>query len=256
MCYDIKTKLEAQLKRAKHYNKTEWIKELERKLEPFQENEIFHASGYAHPTLLIYSNEHATTPTPSTWGLVPHWVKDNKKRFELWNKTLNARGETIFEKPSFRQSAKSKRCIIPLDGFYEHHHFNGKPYPYLIRREDGEPLMVAGLWNEWLDTETGELINTCTIVTTKANQLLSKIHNNPKLPESRMPVLLNEADEDRWLDISGDASNIESLKKLIQPLEDGMLVAHTVQKLSGKAALGNIAEAAEYFKYDELKEVG
>ncbi len=256
MCYDIKTKLEAQLKRAKHYNNAAWIRELEQKLEPFREKEIFHASGYAHPQLLIYTNNEPFIPVISTWGLVPHWVKDNQKRFELWNKTLNARGETIFEKPSFKQSAMSKRCIVPLDGFYEHHHHKGKPYPYLIRRIDGAPISVAGLWSEWVDTETGEILNTCTIVTTRANALLSKIHNNPKLPEPRMPLILSDDIADQWLEPIANAQDVEKIKALIKPATDGVLKAHTVQRLRGKLAYGNVPKAADYFEYEELKDVG
>ena len=136
MCYDIKTSLETQLKRAKRFNDEQAIREIEEKLLPYLDLPLYHASGYSHPSLLIYTNDSPHIPIIASWGLVPHWVKDNTQRKKIWNNTLNARGETIFEKPSFRESARSKRCLIYVDGFYEHHHFKGKTYPFLIKRKD------------------------------------------------------------------------------------------------------------------------
>lgn len=116
-----------------------------------------------------------------------------------WNNTLNARGETIFEKPSFRTSAKNHRCIIYVAGFYEHHHYNNKTYPFFIYRKDAQPMALAGLWSEWKNPDTGGRLNTFSIVTTKGNKMMARIHNNPKLKEPRMPVILPSELEDEWL---------------------------------------------------------
>ena len=253
MCYDIKASLESQLRRAEFISDEAMIKELREKLKPFIESQLYHASGYAHPKTLIYADNEPFLPIVSVWGLIPHWVKDNKQRMQFWNNTLNARGETIFEKPSFRDSAKNKRCIIVLDGFYEHHHFEGKTYPFLIQKKSKEPITVAGLWSEWLDKETGEIINSFTIVTTKAHELLAKIHNNPKLAEPRMPVILPDTEIEQWLqpiDSEADKKIIENLVRAY-PAED--LEAYTVHKLRGKNALGNVPEATEAFEYEELE---
>ena len=253
MCYDIKASLESQLRRAEFISDEAMIKELREKLKPFIETQLYHASGYAHPKTLIYADKEPYLPKLSVWGLIPHWIKDNKQRMQFWNNTLNARGETIFEKPSFRDSAKHKRCIIILDGFYEHHHFKGKTYPFLIQKKSKEPLTVAGLWSEWLDKETGEIINSFTIITTRANKLLAKIHNNPKLTEPRMPVILPDAEIEQWLqpiETEADKKIIEELIKAYPPEE---LEAYTVHKLRGKNALGNVWEAAEGFVYEELE---
>lgn len=248
MCYDIKTKVEAALKRARHYGNEEAIQMLIEQFRPFLEDELFHISGFDHPKLLIYTNKSTQMPVVASWGLIPFWVKNNEQQLDIWNKTINARGEEMFEKPSFKTSANSKRCIIYIDGFFEHHHYKGNTYPFYIQRIDGQPLILGGLWDEWTNRETGEILNSFTIVTTKANQLMSKIHNNPKLKEARMPLILNEKEADEWLNGSP-----EKIKQMICPAEEGILKAHTVRKLRGKNAVGNSAEAIEEVVYNELK---
>jgi len=253
MCYDIKASLESQLRRAEFISDEAMIKELREKLKPFVETQLYHASGYAHPKTLIYADKDPFVPIVSVWGLIPHWIKDNKQRMQFWNNTLNARAETIFEKPSFRDSAKHKRCIIVLDGFYEHHHFKGKTYPFLIQKKSKEPLTVAGLWSEWLDKETGEIINSFTIITTRANKLLAKIHNNPKLTEPRMPIILPKAEIEQWLQPIETEADKKIIEQLIQAYPAEELEAHTVHKLRGKNALGNVPEATVPMVYEELE---
>ncbi|WP_297094344.1 SOS response-associated peptidase [uncultured Draconibacterium sp.] len=248
MCYDIKTKVEAALKRARHYGNEEAIQMLIEQFRPHLEEEFFHVSGFEHPKMLIYTSENFELPAIASWGLIPFWVKSEQQQLDIWNKTINARGESIFEKPSFRTSAKSKRCLVYIDGFFEHHHFGGKKYPFYIQRVDGEPIVLGGLWDEWTNKATGEVVNSFTIVTTKANSLMKKIHNNPKLQEARMPLILNEEEADQWL----NGSSVQA-KSMIQPAADGLLKAHTVRRLRGKEAVGNSPEAIEEFIYPELK---
>lgn len=107
MCYNIEIHLENTLKRARHYGDEDWIQKIEEALKPFM-------------------------PTVAKWGLIPNWVKDLDTANKIRNKTINARGESIFEKPSFKNSARTKRCLIYVNGFYEHHYFNEKTYPYYI----------------------------------------------------------------------------------------------------------------------------
>ena len=253
MCYDIKTSLETQLKRAKRFNDELAIKEIEEKLLPYLDLPLYHASGYSHPKLLIYTNDSPHIPIIASWGLVPHWVKDNVQRKKIWNNTLNARGETIFEKPSFRDSAKNKRCLIYVDGFYEHHHFKGKTYPFYIKQKNREPIILGGLWSEWVDIETGEILNTFSIVTTKGNSLLAKIHNNPKLAGPRMPLIFDEEIAKSWLEVDlKNSLDIKSLQELIQPFPYGELESHTVSRLRGKQYIGNIEEISKPFIYEDL----
>ena len=145
MCYDIKVSHEAQLKRAIRRGDWAAVEEIEEMLMPYTDLPLHHASGFTHPEILIYTDEQPEYPIVATWGLVPHWVHDEAQQKKLWNSTLNAKGETIFKKPSFRESAKNKRCLVYVDGFYEHHHFGGNTYPFYIHRKDKEPFIMAGL---------------------------------------------------------------------------------------------------------------
>ncbi len=253
MCYDIKASLEAQLTRAQREQDYQAIEEIMEKLIPLTDLPIHHASGFSHPELLIYTDRSPNYPEVATWGLVPHWVRDQEQLKKLWNNTLNARGETIFEKPSFRNAAKNNRCIIYVDGFYEHHHYKGKTYPFFIKQNNNEPLAIAGLWSEWTDDETGGSINTFTIVTTEGNPLLAKIHNNPKLKGPRMPFILPSELEDQWLVHIDDELDQKSIEELIQSYPEEELTAHTVTRLRGKEYIGNVKEVSDPFEYEELE---
>ena len=252
MCYDIKASLEAQLSRARRKNDTQAVKEILEKLIPLTNLPIYHASGFSHPELLIYTDRFPEFPEVATWGLVPHWVRDEQELKKQWNNTLNARGETIFEKPSFRTSAKNNRCLIYVDGFYEHHHYNGKTYPFYIYRKDNQPMALAGLWSEWKNPDTGGILNTFSIVTTKGNALMAKIHNNPKLQEPRMPVILPTALEDKWLNSINDELDIKAIQELIREYPEDELQGHTVAKLRGKEYAGNVETISEKVIYEEL----
>ena len=253
MCYDIKTKLESGLRRAKRYGDPQLILELEKKLKPYKDVEYFHVSGFAHPELPAYTQESPVMPEMLRWGLIPFWVKDEKAAFQIWNRMLNARGETIFEKPAFRSSAKSKRCLIYLDGFFEHHHYKGNTYPFFIQRKDYDPFAVAGLWDEWVNKNTGEVLKTFSIVTTTGNKLLSTIHNNPKLDGPRMPVILPDELENKWLEPIIEPTDKKMIEELIQPYPEDELLAYPVGKLRGKNAVGNTPTAIEPVAYPDLQ---
>lgn len=253
MCYDIKASLESQLKRAKRLGDEQAIKEIKDKLIPFTSLPLFHASGFQHPKLLIYTDRSPNFPEIAIWGLVPHWVKDKDQLRKFWNNTLNARGETIFEKPSFRASAKYHRCVIYIDGFYEHHHYNKNTYPFFIHYKNDEPMVLAGLYSDWTNPETGEVLNTFSIVTTEGNELLSKIHNNPKLRGPRMPVLLHKDSEEKWLTTINEPADEALIKAQINPWDNNGLDYFTVKKLRGKSYLGNVKETAEPYVYEELE---
>ncbi len=124
------------------------------------------------------------------WGLVPSWASDPK----IGNTMINARGETVATKPAFRTAFKRRRCIVPASGFYEWDKVAGGKIkqPYYITASDSGPLMLAGLWESWTSPE-GEIVRSYTIITTSPNEMMAKIHD-------RMPVILDEADFDRWLD--------------------------------------------------------
>jgi len=253
MCYDIKASYEAQLKRARRKGDLAAVEEILEKLIPLTDLPIHHASGFSHPELLIYTDESPEFPTVATWGLVPHWVKDEEQLKKFWNNTLNARGETIFEKPSFRQAAKNNRCIIYIDGFYEHHHFNKKIYPFFIQRKDENPIALAGLWSEWINPETNGRMITFSIVTTEGNSMMAKIHNNPKIKGPRMPLILPDKLEDQWLNPIKDDLDKQKIQELIQSYPEDELKAHTVNKLRGKEYAGNVEQISDAVVYEELE---
>ncbi len=254
MCYDIKTSLEKQLRRAILDGNLQEINEINEKLSIFtpEQIELNHASGFTHPKLIIYTEEDLYTPIIATWGLVPYWVRDSQQKNQLWNKTLNARAETMFDKPSFRQAARSGKCLIHIEGFYEHRHINKKTYPYYITSKNEELLTVAGLYSKWYNPDLGEEIITFSIVTTKANNLMTKIHNNPKLKEPRMPLILPTELENKWLLNAENPIDQKLLNDLVLPFVEEELKAFTVAPIKGKNSTGNTISATKPKEYAEV----
>jgi putative SOS response-associated peptidase YedK len=140
--------------------------------------------------------ENESELTTFRWGLVPFWAKDPS----IGNRMINARAETVAEKPSFRAAYRKRRCLILSDGFYEWHTEGGVKIPYFISLASGEPFAFAGLWENWSSKETDETLQTTTIVTTAANDFLSQLHH-------RMPVVLEPDNANRWL--NGDMELLE-----------------------------------------------
>jgi len=150
------------------------------------------------------------------WGLVPHWAKDTK----IAAKLINARGETLREKPSFRGAFKYRRCLIPVSGFYEWQRLENRKQPFFIRpAEDNVPFAFAGLWEQWTDPESGSELWSCTIVTTDANRFMQSLHH-------RMPVILARTDFDAWLDLANQDS--KHLQHLLKPCPDDWMTAYPV----------------------------
>ena len=157
----------------------------------FQQQETI--SGFTFPKTPVIANNKPGLIQPFTWGLIPFWSKDNKIR----QYTLNAKIETLTEKPSFR-NAINNRCLVIADGFYEWQWLDPKgkeKQKYLITLPDNKLFAFGGLWSEWTDKATGEILHTYTIVTTRANELMSQIHNSKK----RMPIILTQENESDWL---------------------------------------------------------
>jgi putative SOS response-associated peptidase YedK len=140
---------------------------------------------------------------PLRWGMIPSWAKDEK----IGNSLINARSETVAEKPAFRAAFKKRRCLIPTTGFYEWAPTGGKKkQPLHIRLIDGRPFALAGLWERWTDAE-GAVVESCTILTTTANDLMRPFHD-------RMPVILAPDAYATWLD---PQTPLEALQALLRP---------------------------------------
>jgi len=254
MCYDLQAKTEAQILRAQIKSGTLAVEEIMQRLVDLTNLPIYHATGFSHPEMLIYTDRSPDYPEVATWGLVPFWVQDENQLKKTWNSTLNARGETIFEKSSFRDSAKYHRCLLFISGFFEHHHHGKEIYPFFIHRKDGKPMILAGLYSDWTNPENGGKMTTFTIVTTTGNPMMAKIHNNPKLETGpRMPLILPEALADKWLLDYKDELDQKTIEGLIQEYPQEELQAHTVRKIRGKNAVGNVPEATQPFSYPELE---
>jgi len=153
--------------------------------------------------------------TTFRWGLIPPWA-DNP---QVGSRMINARGETVAEKPAFRAAFRRQRCIIPAAAFYEWKTIGGRKIPHAIMRQDGKPMAFAGLWSTWRDPATGETIRSATIITTTANEALAPLHD-------RMPVILPESSWDAWLDPGFD--NVGALKSFLGPCPADQLRAYPV----------------------------
>lgn len=149
------------------------------------------------------------------WGLIPSWAKDPK----IGNSLINARSETVHEKPAFRHAIKSNRCIIPASGFYEWEHIGDKKLPYYIRMADNSLMAFAGIWEYWKDPGEDSFLESFSILTTAANILLAPLHD-------RMPVILHPNDYGLWL--NKDMREPEHLQHLYQPLPGNELTMYRV----------------------------
>ncbi len=176
------------------------------------------------------------------WGLIPSWVKD-PRQFAL---LINARGETVNDKPAFEAAMRYRRCLIPADGFYEWQRTGGRSRPFHIRRRDRAPIAFAGLWEAWMGPN-GEELETAAIVTTQANSTLAPIHG-------RMPVIVPPEAFDRWLDHR--AVDAQCASALIAPAGDDELEAYEVSPAVNHAANDSpsLIEPVDATRADEVPE--
>lgn len=164
--------------------------------------------------LSVYESPDGREMTFYRWGLIPSWAKD----VSMGARLINARSETVAEKPAFRQAFKQRRCIIPADGFYEWQKIGGRKQPFFFGMRDESPFGFAGLWERW-EGEGSRVINSCAILTTKANEVLSPVHD-------RMPVILHRDDYELWLDT--DARKLDLVKEVLRPYPAEMMVGYPV----------------------------
>jgi putative SOS response-associated peptidase YedK len=149
------------------------------------------------------------------WGLIPSWADDP----QIGSRMINARSETVAEKPSFRGAFRKRRCLIPADGFYEWQHTGNGKQPYYVRAKDGSPFAFAGLWESW--GRGGEEIRSCTILTTEANEIVGEVHH-------RMPVIVAPENYEVWLD--PDVRDTEWLTPLLTPYLADEMEAYPVSR--------------------------
>ena len=203
-------------------------------------------SGFSHPRLAVVRQDGVFL---HEWGLIPSWVKDQNAANDLKTKTLNAVGETVFEKPSFRKSAVSQRCLLPVSGFYEWREVNGVKYPYYIQVIEQDYFSLGALYDTWINKETGEIRDTFSIITTPANPLMEKIHNLKK----RMPLILSPNDQMNWLDPD---LNIRDIKELIKPFPETMMKAYTISRSANNPGNNrDVPGILNKVEYEELETI-
>ena len=212
--------------------------EQQSKFEP-----IYHGHAFGYMKWPVVTNEKINKIQEYNWGLIPGWVKSKEEAQKIRTYTFNAQSETAFEKPSFRNSIKSKRCLIPSTGFFEWQMVNSKKYPYFISLKNQEIFSMAGLWEEWKDKQTDEIINSFSILTTVANPMMEKIHNIKK----RMPLILTVENESVWL---SEKTSKETILSICKPFDDNLMQAYNVSKLiTSKTENTNIIEVQNRFDY-------
>jgi len=167
----------------------------------------FYVNAFNFPTTPVITNIKRNTLQHFRWGLIPHWAKND----EIKKYTLNAKIETLNDKPSFRDAAR-QHCLIPSNGFYEWQWLDPKGVhkkKFLVKVKGQEVFAFAGIWSRWINPQSGELIFTYALLTTEANELMSVIHNSKK----RMPVIVRPDEYDKWLDneeINLDGNTLEA----------------------------------------------
>ena len=164
------------------------------------------------PALIVREVDKRRVATLVRWGLVPFWADD----IAIGNRMINARAETVAEKPAFRAAFRRRRCLVPADGYYEWQTRDGRKQPYLIKPADGGCFALAGLWEHW--QRDGNELETMSLLTCAANQALSAIHD-------RMPVVIARADYGTWLAVDTPAKQLQTL---LRPAGDETLVPRAV----------------------------
>lgn len=170
-------------------------------------------SGFDHPQMPVVLHNSIEM---CRWGLIPEWIKERDKALQIQNQTLNAKSETVFEKASFKKAIIERRCIIPVESFFETQHQGKIKVPYEILPKHGKVLSLAGIWELWTSPQTNTTVAGFSILTCAANQVMAKIHNT----KERMPVILKSDQIQQWLSPSLSASEI---KPMLQACDNDFL---------------------------------
>ena len=180
--------------------------------------------AYLNPDCLIVTRDEMLQT--AKWGLIPFWVHSVEQAESIRNMTANAKAETVFALPSFREAIKKRRCLIPSTGFYEYHHAGKEAIPYRIVLRDMEVFSLAGVFEEWRHTETKEIVRTFSVLTVPANELCMFIHNGGRNP-GRMPAIVPIADEEKWLAPNLKEADVNSL---LNAYESSLMNACALEK--------------------------
>lgn len=212
-------------------------------IDPDKYRPSYYYHAFSLPSLPAICSDDPSKIKLLKWGLIPSWTKSIDEANIIRFKTFNARSESIATKHSFSSSFRSKRCIIPVKGFFEWQHVGNEKIPWYIYHTENDVLSIAGIYDDWVENNTGEIFSTFSIVTTEANDLMAQIHNSGK----RMPVILNKPAESRWIDLS--SSQADALT-LLYPSPSEYLKAHTISPLiNSRLANRNIPDLIKPYNY-------
>ncbi len=230
MCFTISVE-----KKAKEAIK-EYLKSNEGVQFKFDFDDAYLVSGFSHPDLPIIKQGSIEL---SEWGLIPSFIVQEEKAKEIQNMTLNARSNTIHEKPSFKKSIQSQRCILMVDGFFEWRHEEGRKLPYYIFPKDGTVFCLGCIYNSWLNKVTGEVKETFSIITTEANPIMEYIHNSKK----RMPLILDKSQINDWIN---QGTPIQAVNSMMKPYDDSKMDAYRItQEANNPRNNRNVPEIKE-----------
>jgi len=210
---------------------------------------FYHINGFVHPDILMIPQEEPSVITDAIWGIAPENEKIENltvyfKKAVAFGGGLNAQFEKAFTHFIYKKSIISKRCLIPVTGFYEPHERKGKKFPYFISRKDGDSFSLAGIY-----TQIGEIFS-CSILTKEASPMFQEIHNVKK----RQPVIINKKDEELWLNDQLSKPEIHKLAQVVYP-EETLIAFPVNKKIFQPGEDSNTPESQKYFDYPELQEL-
>ena len=182
--------------------------------------EQYHVSAFTNPLYPIITADPEVQAW--NWGLIPFWTRTENDAEQIRTKTYNARAESIFQKPSFRGSVRTQRCIVPSTGWFDWRHEKKGKIPFYIYVKDEPIFSMAGIYADWKDPRNGRTIYTFSIITTQANSLMSYIHNT----NFRMPVLIHREEEEKWL---YPELKDEEIKSFFKPFDDSLMDAYVIR---------------------------
>ncbi len=211
--------------------------------------EYYVAIGKAKPVLSVLTSEKGKKEFKNMQWTLPYTYMDKTGK-TIKRELLNSTCERAFYQ--HKDIIFTRRCIVPIDGYFEYHHFNKQTYPFYIYPADGGIFYAAGIWNELADEETGEIQRFFSIITTRGNPLVTSIHNNPDAPNG--PRMLALVQRESALDYLADGNDIRKISSYLVPLDEKLMKAHTVLRFQKKDNIlfQNTPKVLEYVEYPEL----
>ncbi len=222
----------------------------EEQLKLFSEQQF--VKGFDFPLMPVISNDKLEEIQMFRWGFVPAHIRSMEFAEEFLKKynTLNAKAENLFESLLFNEAARKQRCLILCSGFFEWRHKNpgnknSEKYPFYISLKDDGMFVFGGIWEKFTDRNTGEIVHTYAIITTRANELMEMVHNSKK----RMPLILEPENALKWL--SSELSEQE-IKSLLKPFDADKLKARPIKKINPRLQYEDDPGITVYYHYQEL----